>query len=346
MAKFNLGLPTLLIIGALVWLFAFGGLATVQTWFAVTPAAPSGGQPVDGIICPDTLNTAYDGDVVNGMDTSQTTYLAQIGRFIPDGAFNSYVAFTSAVTAGGGTAINLRCGRSYVYYLLPAQDGFINPLEPINFGVVEGSDASRVVSAKNLSLLTMNAYDNIARALVWETEEQVAAGTYDDLAAHFDSTTNNTAIALGVGDTLDWDFNVKTIESVATFGNSNIGLYIGVDADKTDYDTPLLQLNGVTLTDVKNTGEISSEDLATLSSYEYIFKVPAGVEFTSAPMTLRFFVAGKSGQNADADIVLRFLAKSHYVANDGFSIYTDIFNKASGTEILTGTAQTATIDVS
>jgi hypothetical protein len=215
----------------------------------------------------------------------------------------------------------------------------------MDMGVVSGADASRVLQGSNFSKLKAKAYDNLNRGLVWNTEDPSAAGTYDVLAATLKSVTNNTAYAFGVGQTLDFSIDTATVSTVSHFGDSNLGVYIAVDADKSQYDTPVLQIGGVNLVDVKNSGELSSDDISALSSYEYVFKVPAGVQFNSAPTSVRFYVASKAGVDPSADIVLRVIGKAFYVGADGFTINEDCFNKASGSEILTATPQTVTIDV-
>lgn len=341
----------------IVWLIAGGVLiyfAITNGWLAglfggqqaapVVPP-PSGGitPPVGNGACPDTLGTNFQGDFINSLDLSAASYGGMPFRLVPDNNFGQYTAYTAAAVATRATAVVLKCNHPYSIVTVPTVDTF-NPLPSISLGVVSGVSIERAIQGANFSLLTVNGYDNINRGLIWETEEMVQAGTYDDLAAHLDSTTNNTAYAMGVGGTLDWDIGVKTTTNMEQFGNSNMGVYIAVDADKSDFDTPLLQLDDVTLVDVKNSGEISADDLATLSSYEYVFKVTSQLQ--NAPRTLRFYVASKAGVDPDADIVLRFLAKNNYVGMDGYTIYTDIFNRASTSETITATAQTATIDVS
>ncbi len=348
MAKFELSLGTVAIAAALVWLFAFGGVATLGKIFGgqaqVTPPPGTGGiVPTNGA-CPATLGTSFQGDFINSLDLSAASYGGMPMRLVPDGSFSGYTAYTAAALSTRATAVTLKCDHDYQIITVPAVDTF-NPLSPISLGRISGVSVERAVQGSNFSLLTLNAYDNVGRTAMWDTTDlDLAAGEYATMAAHFDSSTNDTATAIGVGGTLDWDFLVKTVTNMEQFGNSNLGVYIAVDADKSDFDAPLLQLDGVTLADGKT--ELSADDLATLSAYEYVYKIPAGINFQNAPKTLRFYVAAKAGVNPDVDIVLRFLAKSNYVGMDGFTIYTDVFNRASASETISATASTVTIDLS
>lgn len=348
MAKFNMSLPTILILAAVVWLVAFDGVATVQDWFAAAPPAPAetGGIDSAGVTCPDDLSTTYDGDVVNSLDTSTTSYIPAVGRFIPGGNFNQYTAFTAGTSAKGGTGVDLKCGESYMYYLLPTQDAELNPIAPVDFSVVQGADASRVIQATNFSILKAKAYDNELRANTYNSGDLSAAGVLTNLAATIKSTTNTTW-DIDVGESIDADLTVQTIATLSYFGNSDRGVYIAIGGTDyaTQWDKPSVSIGGVSLVDVKNTGEISADDLAVLNTYAYIFKVPSSVDLGSTPSIVKLYVPAKAGQDPDDDLVVRFVAKAHYVDNDGYTIREDIFNRNSGSEILTATAQTVTFDV-
>ena len=346
MAKFELSLGTIAIVAALVWLIAFGGIATIGSWFKpATPGTPGGSTVTPGgVQCPSSLQTTYKGDVINSLDSANTAYLAAVGRLIPNGAFDQYTQYTSGTTAGGGSSVNLKCGQPYKYYILSSQDAVYNPVAPIYLGTVQGSDASRVVSGSNFSKLKAKGYDNQNRGLVFNTADLSAAGTFGNMGTTLRSTSN-ASYAMGVGTTLDYTVDVETIANSAHFGDSNIGLYIAVDADKSQFDTPTVKINGVPLVDVKNT-ELSADDTAALSSYEYVFKVPAGVQFNSAPTSVNIIVQSKSGVDPTQSPVMRFIGKASYVGADGFTINTGCFNKASGAEILTATPQTVTIATS
>lgn len=331
-----LGIVAIVVVG-MNWDKLFG-----QQTPAPTPVGPT--VPSIPAECPTTLQTAYDGDVINSLNSSSTEYMAAVHRFVPDGVFADGQPFTAGTSAAGGTAINLRCGSSYEIYLLQTQDA-INSVPKINMGKVVGSDASRAIISTKTDLLDATAYDNVNKGFVYDSGD-ASNSDYEDFGMTWKSTTDNTTgYAMTTGSQLDWTLNVKTGTSASQFGNSDLGLYVAVDADKTDFDTPVIQIDGVTLQDVKGTGEVSADDEATLSAYEYIFKVPAGTQFQSTLRSLRVFVNAKSGQDPDVDVVLRVVGKGYYLTNDGRTVRADIFNKDTSTEIVTGTAQTATIDV-
>jgi hypothetical protein len=341
----------------IIWLIAGGVLiylAISNGWLAnifggqnaVTP--PSGGgitPPAGNGACPATLGTSFQGDFINSLDLSAASYGAMPFRLVPDGNYAQYTAYTAAAVATRTTAVTLKCDHPYQIIVVPAVDTF-NPLPPIDLGTISGVSVEKAVQGTNFSLLTVQGYDNTNRAFFWSGVD-TAIGQYDPVVATlYSSAGNATAYAIGVGGTLDLSISVKTVTNMEQFGNSNLGVYIAVDADKSSYDTPLLQLDGVTLSDVKNSGELSSDDLAALSSYEYIFKVPAGTQLQATPKILRYYVAAKAGVNPSADMVLRFLAKSNYVGMDGTSIHTDLFNRASASEVISATASTVTLDMS
>jgi len=347
MAKEN-WLVILLIVGVAAYALNIGGIQQLIGGGTGATVPPSGGgvtPPAGNGACPDTLVTSFQADTINPLNASTTEYLAQVKRLIPSGNFAEFVAYTTAATSTRTGAASLMCDKSYTLYSLATIDA-VNSVAPVELGKATGASMGKVVIAPKFALLKAKGYDNANRASIWNSEDQTAAGTTDALAAHFDGTTNNTATAVGVGGYIDWNIDVQSVSTVAQFGNSDLGLYIAVDADKSSYDTPTMWIGGAALQNVKGTGEVSANDEAVLSSYEYIFKVPAGVKLATSPTAVRLYVAAKSGQDPSADVVLRFVAKGYYVGGDGISIKNDVFNEATNSEIATATAQTVTIDLS
>jgi hypothetical protein len=339
-------LVILLIVGVAAYALNIGGIQQLiggGTGAATPP--PSGGgvtPPASNGACPDTLETEFLGDSVNPLNTSKTDYQTQTFRLVPGGNFAEFVSYATTTTVQGTAHTHLQCGKAYTLYPLATQD-VVNSVAPVELGEVSGAHASKVVIAPNLLLLQSKAYDNANHAFIYEAGD-AAAGTNDAMASvMYSSTSNYTGTAIGVGGYIDWTFAVSAVDTDGQFGNSDLGLYIAVDADKSEYDTPTLWIGNVALQNVKGTGEVSANDEAVLSSYEYIFKVPAGVNLRTAPTDVRMYLAAKAGQDPSGDPVLRFVGKGYYVGADGISIKKDIFNEATNSEILTGTPQTITV---
>lgn len=315
---------------------------------AAAPATPpSGGgvsPPVGNGACPDTLVTSFTGDAINSLNASGIDYDVQTFRLIPGGNFADFVTYATAASATRTSGSSLKCSHGYQLYPLVTIDA-MNSVPVIDLGTVSGSATSRAVTVPELGLLGAKGYDNANRAAIYDTSDAITTD-YDALALTLDGTTDNTtATTISTGGFIDWTVSVQDVSTVKQFGNSNMGTYIAFDADKASYDKPSVWINGVPLSDVKGTGEISANDEAVLSAYEYIFKVPVGVEFKTAPLDVRLYLAAKAGQDPSADAVLRFVGKGYYVGADGVTIKSDVFNEATNSEILTATVQTVTINL-
>lgn len=334
------GLMTLMII----ILIAIVGLVA---WVIIEPTGtdvtPSGGQPVDGASCPDSLATDFEADCLNQLNASGSDYLGCALKAVPDNDFTQTKSYTCDTDSSRTSSVDLKCGHSYVIYGTATQDS-VNSFEPVSIGVVEGLISPEVFQGTEFSSLKAKAYDNLNKAFLYDSAD-ASNSDYENVAVTFKSTTDNaTATAMGIGDLEDVTFIVQTQGSVGQFGNKDVGVYVAVDADKTDYDEPTLYFDGSLLTDIKGSGEMSSDDEATLSSYEYIFKIPDNIK--NQPRNVRMVLQGKAGVNPDVDVVLRFVAKGYYVGVDGVTIYKDAFNRASASQIATATAQTLTWDIS
>jgi len=343
-------LVILLIVGVAAYALNIGGIQQLIGGGTGAAVPPSGGgvtPPASNGACPDTLETVFEGDSINPLNTSKTDYQAQTFRLVPSGNFAEFLAYTTTTAVQGGTDVHLQCGKAYTLYPLATIDA-VNSVAPVELGVVSGASIAKVVIVPNLNLLQSKAYDNANHAFIYELDD-VTAGTNDALGSTYISSSDNrtgAATAVGVGGYIDWTFAVSAVDVDGQFGNADLGLYIAVDADKSEYDTPAVWIGNVALQNVKGTGEVSANDEAVLSSYEYIFKVPAGINFRTAPTDVRMYLAAKAGQNPSGDPVLRFVGKGYYVGGDGISIKKDLFNEATNAAILTATPQTITLQVS
>lgn len=335
----------LVIVGVVIYGLNIGGIQDKLAG-GTSSTVPSGGgiqTPVGNGNCPDDLATDFQADSMNPLNQSSTEYMVQTFRLVPAGDFAAFTAYATAATSTRTTAVGLKCSYAYTAYPLATQDA-VNSVPSVEMGVVSGSATGKAFQVPRLALIKANAYDNIGKAFVYDSSD-ASNSDQESLAATFKSTTDNaTATAVGVGGQVDWTFMVAPVTPVGQFGNKDMGLYVAVDASKTELDAPTLWYDNTPLTDVKGTGEISSDDEAVLSNYEYIYKIPADISKTNH--NLRIALAAKAGQNPTSDVVLRFVGKGYYVGADGQSISSGIFNKATSAEILTATAQTITMDLS
>lgn len=310
---------------------------------ASTVPDTGGGIPSDGYNCPDDLATDFEGDCINSLNSSASDYLGCEIKLVPDNDFSQFKSYTCDTDSSRTSAVSLKCGHNYVAYAKAVQDS-VNSFEPVSLGVVEGSGEEKVFTGTEFSALKSTAYDNLNKAFVYD-DSDASNSDFDSLGNTYTSTTDNsTATAMGVGDIIDWSYTIKTTGSVGQFGDKDVGIYVAVDADKTDFEEPTIYFDGQVLTDIKGTGEMSTDDEATLSDYEYIFRIPGNMKVQ--PRTVRMVLQAKSGVDPDVDTKLRFCAKGYYIASDGYTIRKDCFNEASAAEIATATAQTITNDIS
>jgi len=297
-----------------------------------------------GVICPDTMQTAFSGDALNPLNSSASEYVASAWKLVPGGDFSEFTSYTSAASSTRTTAVNLKCGKSYMLYPTVASQDTVNSVDPVDLGQLSGNTKAKVINVPKLSLLKATAYDNLGRSFVYDSAD-ASNSDYENFGGTWKSTTDNaTATAMTSASVLDWSFTVITQTGSAQFGNKDLGTYVAVDADKTDFNIPQLWLDGIKLTDVKGTGEVNNNDEATLSAYEYIFKLPA--DLTQTPHVIRLYADPKSGVDPDVDIKLRTVGKAYYVQGDGYTVGKAIFKDTDSSEILTATAQTMTIDIS
>jgi len=309
---------------------------------ATNPTTGGINVPVSDGSCPDSLKTAFQGDAINNLNTSATDYMVSNWRLVPDGSFSDFTAYSTAASATRATAVDLKCRHSYMLYVNTVKDA-VNAIEPVDLKVVAGSTSSKSLSIPRFSLLKATAYDNFNRQYVYSSVGNTNTA-YKNFGMTWEGTTDNaTATTMTSSSILDWSFTIQTQNQNAQFGNSVVGTYIAVDADKDTFAVPSLWLDGVALVNVKGTAEISSDDDATLSSYEYIFKLPA--DLSSSPRTLRLYVEPKSGINPAKNIVLRTVAKAYSTKSDGFTEYKSIFKDSDSSELATATPQTMTLDL-
>ena len=288
----------------------------------------------------DAKTTSSDFITYNPLDLDGTpTYPAvalKIKAADGSGALRSYTTDTDGTFASSSLGVD--CGKQFIAYA-PAG---INATASAKMDFTTDSPYfGEEIEVDSIDFMSVKAYDNDNNGDVWTTvnaDEDTSKG-YTDLdsaSVTFQSTTNNTAHAMGVGGELDWTFKMK-VGSQSSWGD--LKNYIAVDADASDFAKPTMSFDGVALVEVGK-GALNVDDAGYLAAYEYIFELPYDVTETTSELRLK--TNAKSSINPDVDIVVKPVAESYWV--DGTTVKQSIF-KTDGTEVLT-TARTLTVDIS
>ena len=294
-------------------------------------------DPPDENNCGDAKTTSSDFIKYNPLDLDGTpTYPAvalKIKAADGSGALRSYTTDTDGTFASSSLGVD--CGKQFIAYA-PAG---INATASAKMEFTTDSPYfNEELAVDTIDFMSVKVFDNDNNGDVYDTGADPANG-YHDLdtgSVTYQSTTNNTAHAMGVGGELDWTFKLKT-GSQGSWGD--LKNFIAVDADASDYAKPTLSFNGVALVEVGK-GSLNPDDAGYLAAYEYIYALPYDVTETTSKLNLQ--VNAKSSINPDVDIVVKPVAESYWI--DGTTVKQSIF-KTDGTEVLT-TARTITLDIS
>jgi hypothetical protein len=341
---------TILIIGAMlviVGLFVFG--VVVPGNLSVTSKEAS--KDNSAVLCGSDISSTVTFTAYNSLnDTAKASRDQSLNLYqIVDGK-EQYVAVQSDLTAGQYTAV---CGQKYVARLVSAS-GKGTVISKVSGGAstIDGGKAIEFTASKgttidiytkDISGISVKAYDNRLKGDIYNTVG-ASATDFETTGVTFTSTTNNaTAMAIGLGEKVDV---TVTMNSVNTYSDvADQGMYILVDASVTDYDTPVISLNGVTLTEATLVGSESK----AYSSYEYAYRVPASqvgalIAYNS-DAELRVKVPTVSGVNPTSDIVVAIApigAVSKVASNE--LVYQSVDDSSSKTAVYT--LQTMTFDLS
>lgn len=330
--KKDAGLWTSIVVVGLV-LF-FGGASAVNGWVGGSHAFAAGDNDKNlpaGTVCPtsgttkvvfDVLNTrnitgaetydvkyyfdSADGDHITGTDSTSPTAFA----------VNRGVKYTVTVVSGNGASGN----NSKIVSILQGQGATLNSDGTVSFTTPCDGNYYLEVGIPQHATLQFQAYDNKARENVYDSSDANAADFEGDDVT-FESTTNNaTAYAItAAGQTIDWDLSVQAVQDDTEFCDN--GCYIGVVMPVTEWDTPRLKMDGVTLEDVK--GTLTGSENKQLSTYTYVYKYDG--QITNDIKHLSFY--GKSNADASTALQIDFIARGKYLTTLG------------GTNIFTGSAK-------
>ena len=294
--------------------------------------------------CPDDKQVDFQTRIKNNKKTGTAEYLNATGYLIASGTENDPLSYTT-VDSSYPTAITPRCDgqTSYTFTTVAKNETAFTMSQELG---LLSADVKKTFEAEKFGRIDVKIKDVLNDAWVYANNAG-SATAYNTTPVTFESTTDNqTATALAADTQVQYQFWMKTPASTQ-FGEDELDLFIAVDADTTDYEIPSLSLDGIGLQDVKNSGALNSIDLSVLSGYEYVFKVPDSMRFTSSNRILTFDVISKAGVNPDVDIKIRPLAETRYLAQDGVTIKTGIFKDDSGnSEAASDLSQEITVDIS
>ena len=288
--------------------------------------------------CGSDRETSYDSIIYNPLDDDGTATYISVTEYVQSvngGALRTYTTDSDGTFAS--SSLTLDCGGKYMAYVPAVQNTTVSAMFEVD---TTGPTWDNMIGVEKVDHITVYAYDNKNKGFVYASTGE-AAGTAKEMSSsgiEFDSTTNQTAYAMGTGSNLDMTFTVYTGATQTQWGDMKN--YIVLDADKSDFGAPALSWNNVALTEV-GMSALNTDDAAYLAGYEYVFALPDNVEEVTKELRLK--VNAKSGQNPDSDIKVRFLTESLHV--DGTEIVQSIFDEG-GNEIFTSPAQEITIDIS
>lgn len=275
-----------MITGAFLILLLIAAVFVVGPAFGFNLYAIGGGggggySPSGQISCPDTGLTNVTFNVQNILDTTTAdVYDETMVCTTSDGSYSKSITQTS----DDGT--NLPCGETFVCKGT-SSDGIKG--DHANFQSILTGDASVsdgvvtfTTSGSNMRIdigstlhgvVQARLYDNSKAAFCFDSSTDTssnAAGTWINTTKIFQSTTNQTALAVGTGGNLDlcMDFHVyaHTDEQFSDFG-----WYLMIDANTNIWDTPVVTVDGVTLSDYK--GSLNTDEAKAYSAEEYVYKI-------------------------------------------------------------------------
>lgn len=292
--------------------------------------------------------TAYNGLNDSGLQSrDQTAYVYSVVNGV-----EQRVATLSDLTAGTLSS-GVDCGSTYRIRLVSASGKGTLVDKVIGGKVVDGGKAVEIIAGvsnnveittKDVSGVKVKVYDNNLRGDVYDGSDAVATD-YETTTATFKSTTNNaTAMAIGLGESLDVTMNMKAVTAYNDV--ADLGMYILIDAPTSEYETPVVKLNGNVLSEA--TGLSASEDKA-YSAYEYIYKVNAvagqALIAYNTDTKLQIEMGTVSSVDASTDVVVA-IAPIGGVQDTTSSnmVYGSVDNSASRTAVYA--LQTFTLDLS
>jgi len=287
--------------------------------------------------CPASGATDLYLQVRNALDNTQVDRINVTG-YLYDKESGAKVATITATDGLQLSASGINCGRTYVFRIVSTNayrgvDARILDVEYGNAKVIEDGKAIEFkatgarmdigLKINRHGILEFKAYDEVNKAYMYAAEGSPAY--YQD-GVTWKSTTTNTSIDIGVGGYIDVSIDFRTNETYTNF--NDFGTYILVDAAASEYNEPVVKLDGVTLTNVK--GQLTTYEARAFSDYEYVYKIDTPIT-KSGSHTLRFYIDAISGVNPSSDIRIDLAAIGAYLSTDGYNVKYGAVNDASST---------------
>ena len=181
---------------------------------------------------------------------------------------------------------------------------------------IDDNEVYVIVGTSQHATLEFRAWDKVEASWIYD-DQDASNNDWETTGVTFKSKTDNsTPITVGTDGYLDMKYEVRTVQTDTDY--ADFGMYILVDADKTDWKEPSVKWEGKTLKPIDLTGD----EAAAYSAYEYVYYVDASVMgidgdpsepvVSRTPRTLDFYIEAKSGVNPDMDPVIAFASIGQY----------------------------------
>lgn len=266
--------------------------------------------------CPDDGDTSLTIDVQNtlnttGAETFDVTYYLRGAK----GDFQT----GSDTTAGSDT---LNCGEEYMLEIIAASTDNSN-IEKVLMGpgaVVEdgkvrftpsGSSYTLRLGVSEHAALEFRAKDVDEGDFVYNSDGDATDWEADGVA--FESTTNGTAKAIGVGESLNYMLYARNTGSDTDF--NDYYTLILLEAPVATWDTPTLKVDDVAMSDVK--GSLTAQEERQFSNYEYIYKIDQPILDGNDGIKVEIYLEALNGVNPSTDPEIDFASAGRYLSVDG-----------------------------
>lgn len=297
-------------------------------------------------VCPDDGDSTVTLDVQNhlnttGAETFDTAYVLK-------GANGDYEDGTDT-TAGSET---LNCNEEYTISFRSADGSqgdnskvekvLIGPGAKINEdGTVtftpDRSSYTLRVGISQHGIPEIRVFDEDANGYVFDSGG-ATANSYKTTDVTFQSTANQTALAVGAGGEINYRYDIRS-----TTPDSNVNdhyILVLVDAATGTWNEPNLVFDGSSLSNVKGSGLTAGESLR-YADYEYIYKITDIVDDDEKTLDVNFDARDGVNPGATADPSVDFAVAGKFLSIDGItnkigaatdaSTPTDVFTRYNTT---------------